>query len=98
LPGAKFHRLEDNSWHIFNHYIEEYSDLLSENQKEIVWANIKYCDKCFTCEGKRRNVLGKEFDNVCSCCRFVLANPAGEALDCAKKMVEIRINDIIQNF
>jgi hypothetical protein len=65
--------------------------------KEIAWANVNQCGNCGGCGnpgGKRKTILGKEFDAVCNAAmQFV--NPGKESLECAKKMVEIRLSDII---
>ena len=71
---------------------------VNEYTKKVAWANVNYCASCGgDCSpGKRKSILGKEFDNVCSSA-MAFTNPDEEALDCAKRMVDIRINDILRN-
>ena len=72
---------------------------LDEHIKEIAWKNVDICANCGSCksqDGTRKTIFGKEFDNVCrTTMRF--DNPDSEAVECMKKMVEIRKNDIINN-
>lgn len=71
---------------------------VDERIKEIAWANVNVCGNCGGCEnpgGRRKTVLGKGFDNLCnSTMQFV--NPSDDALTCAKKMIDVRINDILK--
>ncbi len=70
---------------------------VDEHTKEIAWANVNVCGNCGGCEspgGRRKTVLGKDFENLCnSTMQFV--NPETDALTCAKKMIDIRISDIL---
>jgi hypothetical protein len=72
---------------------------LDECIKEVAWKNVDICGNCGGCGnpgGTHKTVFGKEFDNVCrTTLRFT--NPDAEALECVKKMVEIRKNDILKN-
>lgn len=72
---------------------------LNEHTKEIAWKNIDICGNCSGCDnpgGSRKMIFGKEFNNVCrTAMRFI--NPDAEVLDCVKKIVEIRKNDILRN-
>jgi len=73
--------------------------LLDERMKETVWANVDLCGRCGGCGnpgGTRRLVLGKMFDNVCiTALKFI--DPDAEAVECMKKMAEIRKCDILGN-
>lgn len=72
---------------------------IDEHIKEIAWRNVNVCGKCGGCDnigGLRKTVLGKEFDDLCNS-TMAFTNPDIEALECAKKMVDIRINDILKN-
>ena len=67
---------------------------VDEQTKEVAWANVKICQGCGECgPGRRKTVLGKEFDNLCTSAMEFM-NPDGAALDCVKKMVDARISDI----
>jgi len=72
---------------------------LDEQTKEIAWKNIDFCESGGCCNdnmGKRKVIFGKEFDNVCiAILRF--NNPNAEAVECLKKMVQIRKTDILRN-
>ena len=71
---------------------------LEEHIKEIAWKYVDFCGSCGgDCSpGKHKTIFGKEFDNVCrATMRFT--NPDNEALECMKKIVEIRKLDILKN-
>ena len=72
---------------------------MDEHMKEIAWKNIDICANCGGCKnpgGTHKKIFGKEFDNVCiTAMRF--NNPDAEAIECAKKMVEIRKKEIQNN-
>jgi len=72
---------------------------LDEQLKKVAWKNVDICGNCGGCGnpgGTRKTIFGKEFNNVCrTTMRFT--NPDGEALECVKKMVEIRKSDILKN-
>lgn len=67
--------------------------------KEAAWAHVNVCGHCGGCPhpgGRRKAVLGKEFDHLCDS-TLAFTDPDAEALDCAKKMVAARINDILES-
>lgn len=70
---------------------------VDEQTKEVVWAHVNYCASCGgSCSpGKTKTVLGKKFHGLCSSA-VAFTNPDAEALDCAKRMVEARKNDILR--
>ena len=71
---------------------------LDEHMKEVAWKNIDFCANCGgDCSpGAHKTIFGKEFNNVCrTAMRFI--NPDVEALECVKKLVEIRKSDILKN-
>jgi len=82
---------------------DEYSDecvdfSMDERIREIAWVNVNVCENCGGCSsvgGRRKTVLGKEFDHLCNSI-MAFTNPNSEALDCAKKMIDIRINEILK--
>ena len=69
---------------------------IDEHTKEIAWEHVDFCGNCGGCDnpgGSRKTIFGKEFNNVCiTTMRFI--NPDIEVLECVKKMVEIRKNDV----
>lgn len=66
-----------------------------ESVRETAWANLNRCASCGgECSpGKRKTVLGKAFDGLCSSA-LAFTDPDTEALNCAKRMVDARIRDI----
>ena len=69
---------------------------VSEPLKEIAWANVNICGSCggICAPGTRKTIFGKDFDNVCNA-DMAFYKPDAEALECVKKLVEIRKNDIL---
>lgn len=64
---------------------------LDEEMKETAWRNIDFCANCGSCGGgTRKTIFGKEFDNVCGT-TFRFDNPVAEAVECAKKLADMRI-------
>ncbi|MFV0401542.1 MAG: hypothetical protein ACK5LX_13135 [Oscillospiraceae bacterium] len=70
---------------------------VDERIRELAWANVNFCASCGgDCSpGKRKTILGKEFDGICSS-TMAFTDPDAEALECAKKMVDIRKEDILK--
>lgn len=70
---------------------------LGESMKEIAWKNVDICGGCGGCRnpgGSHKTIFGKGFDNVCiTAMRF--DNPDTETMECVKKLIELRKNDII---
>ena len=69
---------------------------IDDSIKETAWANVNVCANCGGCSvpGRRKTVLGKEFDNLCNS-TMAFTNPDTAAVACAKKMVDVRIGDIL---
>ena len=69
---------------------------LDNHMKEIAWKNVDVCANCGSYKnpgGTRKNVFGKSIDNVCiTAMKFV--NPDVKALECMKKLTEMRKMDI----
>jgi len=81
-----------NDWCIFwgdDDYFEHEDFPAAEKLKEFAWANVNFCGQCGcpSKPGKRANILGKDFDGVCT--SFVFNNPDAEALVHIKKLVLI---------
>lgn len=71
---------------------------IEDEMRKIAWANINVCGNCGGCGkngGRRKTVLGKEFDNLCKSA-LAFTNPDVKALYCAKKMIDIRKNEILK--
>lgn len=71
---------------------------VDEHIREIAWANANFCASCGgDCNpGKRKTILGKEFDNLCSSA-LAFTNPDTHTLNCVKKMIDMRKMDILSN-
>ena len=70
---------------------------VDERIKEIAWANLRTCvvDCGGACKpGRRKRVLGKEFNNLCFSA-LMFDSPNSETLECVKRMVDARVNDIL---
>ena len=94
VPNDKSH-----TWRIWTvgDYSNEYAGFpIDECMKEVAWANVVKCGNCDDCDrdpGKTEVIFGREFTNVCNgtvnlAMRF--NNPNAEALECAKKMLDMR--------
>ncbi|GHV06659.1 hypothetical protein FACS1894217_05790 [Clostridia bacterium] len=65
---------------------------MDEYAKEIAFEHVDFG----TCGGGISvKLFGKEFYPVCNGTTFRFSNPDTEALECAKKLIEIRKNDIL---
>jgi len=65
---------------------------IDERMKEIAWRHVDF-GTCGSETSPRKIIFGKEFEPVCGS-TFRFNNPDEEALECAKKMAELRKNDI----
>ena len=87
--SAEYHRLELGSWNI-TPFIGEYDgNSLSNEMKEVIWANKKNCQTCSLCALPVSSIFGKKFATSCEC-SICFKNPNAEAVECAKKLVELR--------
>ena len=80
-------------------YSNENADIpLDGRMKEIAWKNVNICASCGgKCSpGTSKTIFGKEFDNVCSA-DMAFYMPDAEALECLKKLLEMRKKDILGN-
>jgi hypothetical protein len=71
---------------------------VDESLKEVAWAHINICGKC-GCKrkpGRRTNVFGKEFENVCTS-TLAFCNPNAEILENVKKLTELMKLGILKN-
>ncbi|MDR2547048.1 MAG: hypothetical protein LBC96_05980 [Lachnospiraceae bacterium] len=87
--SADYHNLEVGSWHIIPFIGEYEADSLSNDFKEIAWANKKTCGGCGKCALELIAIFGRKFDYACEgSIRFI--NPDANEVECAKKLVELR--------
>ncbi|MDR2657073.1 MAG: GNAT family N-acetyltransferase [Oscillospiraceae bacterium] len=70
---------------------------LDERMKELAYANTDVCANCGSCGGgTSKTIFGRRFDNICRT-TFRFNDPNVNAVECAKKLVDIRKNDIHAN-
>jgi ribosomal-protein-alanine N-acetyltransferase len=87
---------KEDSWTIWSDdsgsvWFEDF--LLDDKTKEIAHANLDFCGNCGSCSGgTSKKIFGKPFENVCRTV-FKFDNPSDEAVECAKMLVEVRINE-----
>ena len=85
------------SWASWDDYSGKSADeTVDKHIKEIAWAHANVCGNCGgSCSpGKSKTILGKTFDNICNS-TMAFTNPDAKALTCAKKMIDVRISDIL---
>ena len=79
-------------------YSSEHEDIPMDNcMKEVAWANINICGDCGAgCSpGKRKIIFGRAFDDVCNA-DMAFYMPDAETLECVKKLLEMRVNNIVK--
>ena len=71
---------------------------LDEDAKEIAWRHVDFCAGCGgDCSpGATKTIFGRVFDNVCRTA-IKFENPDAAELQCLKKLIEARKNDISKN-
>lgn len=68
---------------------------LEQEIRECAWRHVDICGNCGSCGGgKPKTIFGRKFECVCGC-TFRIDNPSEEELSFMKKMVEIRIKEIL---
>jgi len=89
-------------WVCGDHIGEHAGTTVDEHFKEVAWEHIFFpCGSCGSgCspESRRKTVFGKQFDDVCTAelnVALQFETPASEILDCLKKIIDIRKNDIL---
>ncbi len=88
----------ENHWTVWSDNIgSEWLEKSAADNKlaELAWKHVDLCGHCGSCGGGRsKTIFGREFSDVCSC-TFRIDNPNSEDLFFLKKMVEIRVKEII---
>ena len=93
--AAHYHCLEAGTWHIVP-FIGEYDvHSLSDEYKEIVWADKTDCPNCGKCALVISKVFGKKYNYACEK-SIVFTNPDAKSVECVKKLIELRRSDIKQ--
>lgn len=82
-------------WTIWMYWTETESVPNDERLMEITWAHVHNCHKCpggnnaWCRSDKKKTIFGRDFDNVCQS-HLAFTNPDAEAVECAKKLMEMR--------
>jgi hypothetical protein len=101
LGGAKHAwvgHLEAGDWQICElesmgrDYMDEF--ISCNEMKELIWKNVKSCNKCSVCGPRCWTYFGKQFDD---CCALLIKNPDARELELAKKLVEVNKQHIYDN-
>jgi len=94
---------QDNSCGISLMYLKaespEFENFIRDNElSEVIWKNVKHCEGCLkTCVPREETILGKQFSNVAICRSIWFKNPDAEALECIKKLLDIRRTELGKN-
>ena len=89
----------ENRWTVWSDDMS--STYLADNDIEnalkiTAWEHVDLCGHCGSCGGgRKKNIFGKEFDEVCGC-TFRFDNPQRNDLKFMKKMVEIRKRELLE--
>ena len=92
---------EKHSWTIMHNrlFFEEYDKYVDDELKEFVWNNMNSPRCAPNCNGlESLTIMGKKFDEVCSCWPLMIDNADGATLEYLKKIIEIRKNIIADCF
>ena len=76
--------------------IERIEPAVEEDIKQAVWKKVRKCIKSCAGKcgpGKRKNILGKEFENVCGSALW-FCPPINKDWECIKQMITAMKNDI----
>lgn len=86
----------ENQWTVWSDECDSYAAEIPEDEiRNIAWRHIDFCGHCGSCKGgTQKTVFGRTFDRVCGC-TFRVDNPTEEDLPFLKKMIELRIRDIV---
>ncbi|MCL2388253.1 MAG: hypothetical protein FWC89_12020 [Defluviitaleaceae bacterium] len=85
------------NWLAWSATAVDYSESeIDEQSKGIAWENICTCGNCGSdcAPGRRAVIFGKTFENCCTS-SLMFINPSGDSLECLKKLIDIRKNDIL---
>ena len=86
----------ENHWTIWSEDSNAYEDVTADDSvKNAAWKHVDHCGNCGSCGGgKTKNIFGRVFDEVCGC-TFRIDNAIQNDLPFLKKMIELRIAEII---
>ena len=82
-------------WTIWIYWTQPGSVPGDERFMEIVWANIDHCRNCpggnseWCKSDKKKTIFGRDFENVCQSA-IAFTDPDAEAVECAKKIMNMR--------
>ncbi len=93
-PDEKDNRFTVWSDEMHEEYLTE--EAVENSLKETAWKHVDLCGHCGSCGGgKDKVIFGKKFDRVCGC-TFRVDNPDRNDLAFMKKMVELKIRELIE--
>ena len=98
LPHKHLRPLQVGDWQIneleglARKHFDEFIDC--DEMKEFIWANIRLCNRCYSCGPRRWTYAGKEFTQ---CCGMRIINPDAKGLEFAKKIVLANKRFIYEN-
>ena len=82
-------------WTIWMYWAETKSVPNDKRLMEITWAHVHNCENCvggnnaWCRSDKKKTILGRDFDNVCQAA-IAFTDPNAEAVECVKKLMEMR--------
>ena len=88
---------DDNNWFIYGNVENIDGFPICDEMREFVWANVRICNKICGCieapRGGGKTILGKKFENTCSC-DIWFVNPDAEILELFMKFVALTKQNI----
>ena len=88
---------DNGNWFIYGNVENIEGFPICEEMRKFVWANARICNKICGCReaprGGDKTILGKKFENTCSC-DIWLQSPDAETLEVFKKFVALTKHNI----
>lgn len=88
----------NNLWTVWSDESKMYEDpFVEKDMQTVAWKYVDNCVNCGSCDGgKRKTIFGQTFERVCGC-TFRIDNAGKNELPFLKKMVELRIEEILSS-
>lgn len=90
---ADYHGVAKDSWYTKPFIGDYHEDALSDELKEIVWANARPCAYCGLCSLELGHAFGKNYDHICEQ-SIIFTNPDAKSIECVKALLELRRQNI----
>lgn len=86
----------ENQWTVWSDDCAAYADSdVDDSIKQKAWQYVDSCCSCGSCGGgKQKNIFGRYFESVCGC-TFRIDNANTDDLPFMRKMVELRLQEIL---